>query len=126
MGLVTCDCTAAVASGDTVETVIGTVTLPANAKAIVGVGVSMNAAGITTLEGSSGIFRVSINSIDVSPAKFPIEGNIALTAFSGNSNLKVWPVNWGPGSNAQVTFYVTMDMTNTVNPTFRGFVLYEK
>lgn len=125
--ILTCDVTAATASGDTTETSLGTVTLPANAKRIVGVGVSAaGGAGLTTLEGVTGIFRVSCNSIDVTPAKFPIKGIQVLTSGVTQIEPTMYAVDWSPAGNCQLTFYITMDMTLTVNNTFRGVVLFTK
>lgn len=122
----TCDVTAATASGDTVETSLGTITLPSNAKMILKVGVSAGGAGFTTLENSSGFFRVSINNLDVAPAKFPFSFGGGITSGMLQTPIAWYDVNWGGCGNSQVTFYVTMDMAETVNTTFRGCVLYEK
>ena len=124
--MITSDCTAATASGDTVETTLGTVTLPSNAKRIIGVGVSCGGAGATTLEGVSGMFRISINNIDVTPAKFCFSYGLPITSGIVPTEAKIFPVDWSPAGNSVVTFYVTMDMAQTVNNTFRGFVIYEK
>jgi len=123
----TCVCGVATATGDTVETSIGAVTLPSNAKRIVAVGVSLNASGLTTLEGASGIFRISINNIDVTPGQFPISG----PGLNGTDSgwifpLRMWNVDWGPAGNSVVSCWVTMDMANTINPTARLVVEYEK
>jgi hypothetical protein len=39
---------------------------------------------------------------------------------------KIYPVDWSPVGNGIVTFKVTMDMTLAINPTARGFVIFEK
>lgn len=124
--VITCDVTAVVATTDTTEVSLGTITLPSTAKRILGVGVSIDDMGATTLEGNSGIFRVSINNIDVSPAKFPIFGTVTLTSGAASRENKVWPVDWAPAGNSQITIYVTMDSANTVVVNARGFVLFEK
>ena len=122
-----CDCTDATASGDTTETLLGTITLPANAKRIVGVGVgSPSTATLTTLEAMTGYFRVECSSIDVTPGKFPVTGPNIVGTGGTFAPFKIWPVDWSPAANAQLTFYITMDMAQTANPTYRGFVLYEK
>ena len=123
----TCVVGTATATGDTVETSIGSVTLPSNAKRIVAIGVSLNAAGLTTLEQGSGFFRISINNIDVTPAQFPIQG----PGLNGTDScftwpLRMWNVDWGPAGNSVVSGWVTMDMANTINPTARLVVEYEK
>jgi hypothetical protein len=125
--VITCDVTAATATGDTVETTIGTVTLPSTAKRILGIGVSLGGAGYTTLEGISGFFRVEISNLDVTPGKFPL-GSSAIPVTSGVAVMenKIYPVDWSPVGNGIVTFKVTMDMTLAINPTARGFVIFEK
>lgn len=123
----TCDCTAATASGDTVETSLGTVTLPANAKRIIGIGIgSPGTATLTTLEAMTGFFRVTCSSIDVAPAKFPFTGPNIVGTGGTFAPFKIWPVDWQPAANAQLEFFVTMDLAQTANPTYRGFVIYEK
>ena len=125
--VITCDVTSATASTDTTEVTLGTVTLPANAKRILAVGLSAcGGAGLTTLEGTSGIMRVSCNSIDVAPAKFPIPGVQVVTSGAVMSEPKMYPVDWQPASNCQVTFYFTCDMATTVANTYRGVVIFEK
>lgn len=125
--MLTCDCTAATASGDTAETSLGTVTLPANAKRVVGVGIgSPSTASLTTLEAMTGYFKVVCSSIDVTPGKFPFTGPNIVGTGGCNCPFKIWPVDWSPAANAQITFYVCMDMAQTNNPTYRGFVVYEK
>ena len=123
----TCDCTDATASGDTTETLLGTIVLPTNATVITGIGIgSPSTATLTTLEAMTGIFRVQIDSIDVSPGKFPFTGPNIVGTGGCACPFMVWPVRWGPAASASVKIYVTMDMVQSANPTYRGFVQYEK
>lgn len=125
--VLTCDVTAATATGDTTETTIGTVTLPSTAKRIVGIGVYANGGGgPTTLEPQTGIFRVKINNIDVTPGTFPLDVFIVLTSGVASLSPRIWAVNWGPSGSSVVEFFVTMDMAMTGALKGRGYVLYEK
>lgn len=126
MAIVTCDVTSATATGDTVETSVGTISLPSTAKRIIGIGISLGSAGTTTLEGVSGIFRVKISNLDVTPGNFPFSYGTGNGAGWISTKPEIFPVNWANIGNGVVTFYVTMDMTMTVNPTARGFVIFEK
>lgn len=122
----TCDVGSATAAGDTTETSIGTITLPSNAKRIVAIGVNQGGPGITSAEGTSGMFRVVCNSLDVTPAKFPVDGGLQLTTGVYQQDIREWPVDWAPAANVQLTFYVTMDEAQTATNTFRAFVVYDK
>ena len=122
----TCACTAATATAGVVETLIGTVTLPSNASRIVGVAVQLSALGLTTLQTMGGIFRVSCNNIDVTPGQFPLPGPVCLGTDMNAKIYAEYPVNWGPSGNSILTFYVTMDTAQGINPTGRGFVFYDK
>ena len=123
----TCDVGTATASADTTETSIGSVTLPSNAIKIVGVGVSCGGAGATTLEGVSGIFRISINNLSVEPAKFPFSYGLPIASGVVPTKPDIWEVQgWEPAGSSVISGYITMDMTETVNNTFRLFVVYDK
>ena len=125
--VVTCDCTAAVASGDTTETQIGTLTMPTNCKRVLGIGIgSPSTATLTTVENMTGYFRVQNDAIDVTPGKFPFQGPAIVGTGGCYCPFKIWPVDWTGVASSTFTFYVTMDMAQTANPTYRAFVIYEK
>jgi len=125
--VITCDVTAFTATGDTVETSIGSVTLPSNARRILAVGVNIAGDGVTTLENTMGQFRVAINNLDVTPAKFPIAGASPIGTDNAHTiPLHAYPVDWTGIGNGTVTFYVTMQRALTINPVAQGFVIYEK
>lgn len=124
--VVTCDVGTATAAGDTTETSIGTITLPSNARRVVGIGVVQGGPGLTSAEGNAGMFRVSCNSLDIAPGKFPVDGGNQLTTGVYQQDIRVWPVSYAPVANAQFTFYVTMDEAQTVANTFRPFIVFEK
>lgn len=123
----TCDCTDATVSTDTTEKLLGTISLPNNATVITGIGIgSPSTATMTTMESMTGYFKVEIDSIDVSPGKFPFTGPMLLGTGGTFAPFFSWPVRWGPAANCKVKIYVCMDMDQTADPTYRGFVQYEK
>lgn len=126
--VITCDVTAYTAAGDTTETSIGTINMPGDARRVLYVGVSQGGAGLTTAQGTAGMFRVSNNAIDLTPAKFPIDGGNQLTTGVYQQNFRLWPVNWTSKAlpNSVFTIYVTMDMAITAANGFRGFIVYER
>lgn len=125
--VVTGDLTAATATGDTTETTAGTVTLPSTAKRIIGIYCyAVAGAAITTAEPVTGIFRVTVNSIDVTPGKFALDCVVVLTSGSAAFSPRIYAVNWGPAANAVVEFLVTMDMAQTGALKARGGVIFEK
>ena len=92
--VLTCDCTAATAAGDMTETAIGTITLPMNAQRVYAIGVNQGGPGITTAEGTSAMFRVVCNSLDITPSKYPVDGGNQLTTGVYQIPLRVWAVDW--------------------------------
>ena len=125
--MITCDCTAITATGDTVRTSIGTITLPPNINQVVAVGVYANAgAAMTTAESVSGIFEVEFTGKDVTPAKFPLDSISCLTEGTVALKTTQWPVGWTGVGSQTMTFYVTMDMAQTGALTARGFAVLDK
>jgi hypothetical protein len=118
--------TDATACGDTVKTLIGTITLPSNAKTLLGAwGYALGGPGITTLENVTGIVELESPDVNIQPCQFPLEPVAALTGGTPASQNKVWPINaWVPG-NARVNCYITMDMAQTVANTGRVGVAIE-
>ena len=124
---ITCDVTAATASTDTTEVSLGTITMPADAQSVVGIGVgSAGGAGLTTIKGTSGMFRVQCNGLDITPCKFPVAGGQQITTGVYNEPIRIWPVNWSGVANMQFTFYYTGDMALTVHNSYRGFMLFTR
>ncbi len=124
---ITCDVTNLTATGDTTETLIGTVTLPSTAKRIIGIGCyAIAGATLTSAEAATGVFRVQVNNMDVTPANFPLDCVSVLTSGAIAFSPRVYPVDWAPAGNSVVSFYVTMDMAQTGALKARGFVIYEK
>jgi len=124
---ITCDVTPLTATGDTVETNIGSVDLPTTASRIIGIGCyAVAGATMTSGEAITGIFRVQINNKDVTPANFPLDCVNTLTSGSIAFSPRIFPVDWDGVGGGVVTFFVTMDMAQTGGLKARGFVIYEK
>lgn len=120
------DVTPATATGDTVETSIGTITLPTSAKTLVGVSVmAAGGAGFTTLETVSGIFRVDSPSIpQMSPNRFLLDvvGNTASGAFY--SSPRIYAMDYPTNGAAVITYLVTLDLALTINTLARGMAIF--
>ncbi len=120
------DASSAVATGDTVETTIGTLTLSAKARRIVGVWChAVAGAGLTTLENMTGIFRLSSGDLDISPAKYPLDCVGALTSGAFALNPRIFPVNIPVKGGEQIECFVTMDMAITIANKARWGLIYE-
>lgn len=125
--VMTCDVTACTAAGDKTETSIGSITLPSNCTRVYGFGVNQGGPGVTDAEGTAGMFRISINSLDITPSKYPVDGSLIETTACYQAGLRIWEADWTKNlANATVSFWVTMDETQTAANTFRGFVIFEK
>jgi hypothetical protein len=114
-----------VAAGDTVKTTLGTITVPAGAKAIVGLwAYAMGGPGFTTLENLTGIVELESPDVNLQPCQIPLEPAGMLTGGAISSQTKVWPMNVPVHGSERITAYVTMDMAQTVANTCRwGLVI---
>jgi len=117
---------ASTAAGDTTKTSLGTITLPAGAKAIVGAwGYACGGPGFTTLENVTGIIELESTDLPIVPCQFPIEPTGMLTGGGVSSQIKVWPLNVPVNGGEHVTGYITMDMAQTVANTARFGLVVE-
>lgn len=119
-------CSAVTATGDTVKTSIGSITLTAKAKRIVGFGVyATGGAGNTTLENVSGILEVESPDISIAPQIYPID-TISITG-TGMAALspRIWQADIPCRGGEILTGYVTLDLAQTINPSARWFVITE-
>jgi len=106
---------ASTACGDTTKTLIDTITLPASAKAIIGVWTySMGGPGQTTLETQSGILELESPDCRIQPCQIPLPAMNTLTNGVAVVEHKVWPMTLPVGGNARISGYITMDMAITV------------
>jgi hypothetical protein len=114
------------AHGDTVKTLIGTLTAPGGVTNIVGIwGYALGGAGLTTLENVSGILELESDSVSLVPCQFPLDIVAVLTSGVAAISPRVWavliPVTQGV---TQIKGYVTMDMAQTVAGTARFGLIY--
>jgi hypothetical protein len=118
---------AVVAAGDTTKTSLGSLTVPAGVKKIVGVwAYALGGPGITTLENVTGIVELESVDIPVQPCQIPLEPVGVLTGGTPASQIKVWPLDIPVASvGSIITAYVTMDMAQTVANTCRWGLWYE-
>jgi hypothetical protein len=117
---------ASTAAGDTVKTSLGTITLPANSKQLLGAwGYAIGGPGLTTLENVSGIIELESPDINIQPCQFPIEQAGMLTGGGVSLQNKVWPMNARVAGGERITGYVTMDMAQTVANTARFGLVVE-
>lgn len=117
---------ASTALGDTAKTAIGEITLPTNARRVVGIwGHGLGGPGNTTLENLTGILELESESLNLAPMQFPLDC-VAITG-TGMVVLKptVWPVNWVNVANAKITGYMTLDLAQTLANTGRWGLFYE-
>jgi hypothetical protein len=120
------DCTDATASGDTVETKIGTITLSAKAKRIIGVwAYACAGATMTIAEVQTGICRLDSSDISLAPFKFPLDQITLLTSGAVALPTHIIPVSVPVVGMAKVDAFVTMDMAQTGALKCRVGILYE-
>lgn len=118
--------TALTASGDTVKTLIDTLTVPKTAKAIVGLWAYGNAAAtVTSGECISGIVEYESNDLSLQPLQIPLEQLTVLTSGATNSQNKVWPVNIPVSGGEEIKVYVTMDVAQTGALKARAGIIYD-
>ena len=116
----------AVNATETNKTLIDTMTTPGGCTKIVGVCASLKSAGLTTLEGISGILELESDDT-------PWEGNQQfvlpqyqpLTSGVGALNPFIFPCNIKTYGGQRVKCSITNDMVLTVNPSYRIQLMYE-
>lgn len=120
------DCTDATASGDTTETLVGTITLSSKAKRIVGVWSSMiGGAALTHSEAISGIIRLDSPDFSVTPFKIPTAQVDSITSGMMGYEPRIIPVSIPCAGNGRVSCYVTNDMALTGAHKTRVGLIYE-
>lgn len=121
-----CQCSASTATGDTVKTSIGSITLTSKARKIVGFGAyATGGAGNTTLENVSGILEIESGDISIAPQVYPLD-TVSLTG-TGMAILspRIWACDIPVRGQEVLTGYVTLDLAQTINPSARWFVITE-
>jgi len=116
---------AAVASGDTVKTTLGTIAVPTTLNRIVGLWCyATGGAGLTTLENISGIFEIEAPGLSLQPLALPLEIVVVLTSGVAYHQVRVWPVNLTGVAGTALECFVTMDQALAINPDCRWGIIY--
>jgi len=111
---------ASVATADTVETSLGTITLTAKARMVIGVWChAQGGAGNTTLENVTGTFRLQSTDLDLSPIVLPLPLYVLTGTGAALSDVKVWPIEIPVGGTEGIEALITLDLAQTINPTAR-------
>jgi len=120
------DCTAATATGDTTETLMGTITLSAKARKIKAVWAYASAAATMTIaEVQTGIVRLDSADVSLAPFKFPLDQITLLTSGAVGLPTHIIPVDIPVLGMAKIDCYVTMDMAQTGALKARVGIIYE-
>ena len=102
------------ATGDTTKTLIDTITLPAGAKAVLGVYVDADkAATLTSGEPCTGILELESVDYNVQPCQIPLPETNILTSGAFSRQHQIWALNWGVKGGERIAGYVTMDVAQT-------------
>lgn len=116
-------------STETNETNLGTITISAKGRRIIGVyGIAIIETA-TADEGTAAVFRLASEDVDISPCKFPaqvIYGPAGTLADSGHTfTPKIIPVDIPVGGKARIVCY--MKLTKAQTGSCRGLVgvIYE-
>lgn len=105
------------AHGDTTKTLIDTITLPADCKAIVGVGCYADAgATLTSAEPVTGILELESDDFgDIVPCVIPVQRVNILTSGAVTSKVDIYPVDIRSPKlgKARIKGSVTLDLAQT-------------
>jgi len=112
------------ATGDTVKTSLGTITVPKSATKIVGIMMyASGGAGMTTLENISGILELESPDLALQPLQLPFEVVVIVGTGVASLQPRVWNCNVPVNGGERITGYATMDQALAINPGARfGFI----
>jgi len=111
---------ASVATTDTVEVSLGSITLTAKARMVIGVWChAQGGAGNTTLENVTGTFRLQSSDVDLIPITLPLKVYAITGTGAVMEDVKVWPIEVVVGGTEQIEALLTLDLAQTINPTAR-------
>jgi hypothetical protein len=114
------------ASGDTTKTLIGTITLAATARRIIGVWCyGIAAAAMTTAETLTGFFELESSDVNIVPLQLPMALVSALTSGAVGFNPQIIPVDIAVKGQEKISGYVTKDMAETGSVKARWGIIYE-
>lgn len=120
------DVTDATAEASTVETKVGTITLSAKAKRIMGVwATAIGGDTLTSTESVTGIIRLDSADISLAPFKFPLDQWTILTSGAAALPAHIIPVSIPAPGLSKVDCYVTIDDTTTGTLKVRCGLMYE-
>lgn len=112
---------------ETTKTLIDSVKVPQGLTKLVGVGATVCAKGLTTLESISGI--IELESDDMSPnpfpQAFPLPSQNVLTSGAVALQPYLHPTNIAVQALATIKVYATMDAALTINPSVRAHLVFE-
>ena len=104
----------ATATGDTVKTSMGTITIPSAARRIVGFwAYGVAAATLTSGEAASGLLELESPDVALQPLQVPLDVVDVLTSGATSFSPRVWACNIEVSGNARITGYITMDVAQT-------------
>jgi len=111
---------AVVATTDTTEVSLGSITLTAKARMVVGVWChAQGGAGNTTLENVTGVFRLQSSDVDLIPITLPLKVYALTGTGAVLEDVKVWPIEIVVGGTEQIEALLTLDLAQAINPTAR-------
>ncbi|GAI11161.1 unnamed protein product [marine sediment metagenome] len=120
------DCTPAVVDKVTTEVKIGTITLSAKAKKIIGLwAYAIGGAALTTAEAVTGIVRLDSPDFSIAPMRFPLDCVSALATTGVGFSPRILPVDIPAVGNGKIDCFVTLDMAQTADLKSRVGVIYE-
>jgi len=102
------------ATGDTVKTLIDTITMIQSAKRIIGIWCyAVAAAGLTIAESVTGVVEFESDDSPIAPLQLPLDIVNMLTSGAVAFNPRIFPVDIPINGQAKIKGSVTMDMTQT-------------
>jgi len=117
--------TAKTATGDTVKTLIDTVTVPAGCTKLVAVASNVYGSGaLTTAEAGTGYLELESDDISIVPAQFLLDTVSMLTGGAIGFTPKQWPCDILVSAANRIKVYVTMDMAQTGALTARACLTF--
>lgn len=120
------DCTDATSEGSTTETKVGTITLSAKAKRIIGVwATAIGGDTLTSTEAVTGIIRLDSADVSLAPFKFPLDQWSILTSGAAALPAHIIPCSIPVGGMNKIDAFVTIDDTTTGTLKVRVGLMYE-
>lgn len=115
------------AHGDTVKTLIDTMTLPKDCKRILGIACYADGtATLTTGEPLSGICELESDDMPITPCQVPIKRINVLTSGAEGGDLKHYPCDIPTKGGERIKVYVTLDVAQTGAQTARANLAIER